>query len=95
MNYLTLVDYQGNKESTMIDLDNLEDVFLIEITVISGDEHVRVIYKDGRSEYASANYAAIDCEDGSYDVYNPGQGIDLTKDEGFLNRCDSYTYLYR
>lgn len=93
-NYLTLLDYENNKVVTDIDLDNLEDVFMIEITVITGDEHVRVIYKDGHSKYAAACYASADFCDGSYSVYNPGQGIDLTKNEKFINRKTSYDFMY-
>lgn len=71
-NYLELYDYKGNITNTEIDLDKLDDIFMITIKVVSGDEIAEVIYKNGTKEvFDSSDSRMWDFDDGEEIIYSP------------------------
>ena len=87
---IKLLDYRGTPVEH--DVGNIEDIAGMFITVLSGDETLRVIYKDYSIKYFdSSNCRSEDYFDYSYDLYNylkPEESI-LNKEE-FKNRTNSY-----
>ena len=94
MTKLKVLDYKG--EETDVDIEcALDDIFIISITVLTGDEIMSIIYKDGSKETIDSSMERWEnCYDCEYDVYNPGQGINLLENERFMNRTNSYWYDY-
>lgn len=87
MNKLKLMDYKGEITETPIDLDNLDEIFMIKISVISGDEIAEVIYKNGDIEYYDSSKDRIsDFHDGEYVLYGPKENII----EEFKKRNNTY-----
>lgn len=85
---IELYDYQGNK--TTVDIGNLEDIYLIQMLVFSGDETLIVIHNDGSVEYFdSSSTRSNDYFDSYYIVYMPNRKNLLANDD-WLNREDSY-----
>ena len=90
---LILINCFDDKVSTPIDLDRLDGILRIDIQVISGDEIVTVIYKDGSKEVRdSGRFRTLDFNDGEYCIYQAGLNNDIDK---WLKRKDSYDYLYK
>lgn len=87
---IKLLDYKGTPVEHHV--GNIEDIAGMFITVLSGDETLRVIYKD----YSEKHFDSSDCRfenylDYSYELYNylkPEESI-LNK-EAFKNRKNSY-----
>lgn len=50
MNMLKIVDYSGKVVDTAIDLDAMEDIRKIFVSVISGDEVLKIKHMNGRIE---------------------------------------------
>ena len=92
---IELLDYRGTPVEH--DVGNIEDIAGMFITVLSGDETLRVIYKD----YSEKHFDSSDCRsmsflDYSYELYDylkPDESI-LNKEE-FKNRESSYWGLVR
>ena len=92
---LKLVDYAGNTK--LVELGDLNDIAVITIRVISGDEIASVIYKDYTiNEFDSSDDRTTDYYDGDYEVYRfnkPAEG-QLLFYEKWKERIDSYDWLY-
>ena len=81
------------KEWMNCEIENFEDVYLITVDVVSGDEILKVLYKDGKMEVfdSDTHSRCTDYNDGTEIVYMPGV-INLLEDQKWLNRKDSYDY---
>ena len=87
---IKLLDYEGTPVEH--DVGNIEDIARMIMTVLAGDETLRVIYKDySEKHFDSSDCRSIDYRDNEYELYNhlrPEESI-LNKDE-FKNRTSSY-----
>ena len=89
---LKIMDYNNRKTETGVDLDSLENVKKIIIRVISGDEVMSVLYKDGTAEdFDSSDTRARDYNDGRYILYAPDMFINRIPQ--FMRRKSSYDML--
>lgn len=87
-----LMDYKGKK--TEFEIGNLEDVFVANMEVISGDEVLTVTYKDKTLKvFDSSDNRAMNFFDDSYVVYMPG--LNLLENERWLKRKTSYDDKWR
>lgn len=86
---MQLLDYLDNPIEVDFDLDNLDDVVCIVITVITGDETAEVVFKDGRMQhYDSCPGGRIaDYFDDRYIIYVNGS---LNHIDKWLTRKSSY-----
>ena len=81
---------------SFVDVGDIKEIGSMYIEVLSGDEVLYVVYKDYTiKEFDSSNTRCEDCHEGGYPIYNKQIGINFLKDEDFLNRKDSYDYLYK
>lgn len=87
---IKLLDYKGTPVEH--DVGNIEDIAGMFITVLSGDETLRVIYKDYSEKYFdSSDCRSMSFLNDAYELYNylkPEESI-LNK-EMFKNRTNSY-----
>ena len=87
---IKLLDFFGTPVEH--DVGNIEDIARMIITVLSGDETLRVIYKDYSDKYFdSSKSRMIDELNDEYELYNylkPEESI-LNKEQ-FKNRTNSY-----
>ena len=89
---IRLLDYK----TKVVDVGDIKEIGSIYIDVISGDEVLVVVYKDYTiKEFDSSNTRCEDRHEGIYLIYNEQLGINLLKDEDFLNRKNSYDYLLK
>ena len=87
---IDILDYKGNKKTVELDLDNIR---LIDLMILSGDEILIVTYKDGTvKDFDSSSCRAMSFFDGSYPVYDPETDFSLLEDPGWLARKSSYDY---
>jgi hypothetical protein len=71
MNNLKIMDYKGDLTETTIDLDKLEEILIIKIEVITGDEICTVIYENGDiKKIDSSNDRLQNYFDEEYILYN-------------------------
>lgn len=78
-----------NADTTEVVIEEFENVSAIFVCVISGDEVLNVIYKDGRTErFDSSNDRITDYYDGGYNV-------PLDKLDEFSNCDKAFINLYR
>ena len=89
--YLEIMDYKGIKHETDIDLDNLDEIDTIFISVVSGDEIATVAYKNGQSVTIDSDHLAKNqrCQhdyDGGYILYSSH----INRLEEFEERNTSY-----
>ena len=90
---IKLLGYE-NKIS-FVDVGDIKEIESMYIDVISGDEVLVVIYKDYTiKEFDSSKTRCKDHLDARYPIYNELTGLNLLKNEDFLNRRDSYSYLW-
>lgn len=74
MTKLELMNYKGDTVVIEdVDLDKLDDIFMIIIRVITGDEIAEIIYADGEYELCDpfASSRSADFDDGLYVLYSP------------------------
>ena len=91
---IKLLDYE--KKNKVVDIGDIKEIGSMYIEVLSGDEVLLIIYKDYTiKEFDSSNTRREDSLEGEYPIYNEQLGINLLKDEDFLNRKDSYDYLWK
>ena len=91
---IKLLDYEN--KTKIVDVGDIKEIGSMYIEVLSGDEVLYVIYKDYTiKEFDSSNTRCEDSHDGGYPIYNEQIGLNFLKDEDFLNRKDSYDYLYK
>lgn len=89
---IKLLDYENNIK--VADVGDIKEIESMYIEVLSGDEVLFVVYKDYTiKEFDPSNTHCKDHHEGIYLIYNEQLGINLLKDEDFLNRKDSYDYL--
>ena len=78
-----------------VDVGDIKEIGSMYIEVLSGDEVLYVVYKDYTvKEFDSSNTRCEDHLDARYPIYNEQIDINLLKDKDFLNRRDSYDYLW-
>lgn len=86
-------DYADNP--TTVTIENFETVAKIHLMVKTGDEILRVIWKDySEEEYDSSDCRRVDYNDGEYDVYWPDEGINLLDDPEWNTKTNSYDRMY-
>ena len=91
---IKLFDYENNIK--VVDVGDIKKIGSMYIEVLSGDEVLVVVYKDYTIKtFDSSNTRCEDNHDGGYPIYNEQIDINFLKDEDFLNRRDSYDYLYK
>ena len=91
---IKLLDYEN--KTKVVDVGDIKEIESMYIDVITGDEVLVVVYKDYTiKKFDSSNTRCEDSYDAEYPIYNEQIGINLLKDEDFLNRKDSYYYLYK
>lgn len=79
-------DYAG--KTTKINVEKFENVLKIDVTVISGDEILRVLYEDlSEITYDSSDCRIMDFYDGYFSIYKKGK-LDLI--DKFSKRISSY-----
>ena len=75
-NYLVIYDYKGDMTNTKLNLDKLDDIFMITIKTISGDEVAEVIYKNGEiKRFDSSHDRWQDFYDGEEIIYSPSVNL--------------------
>ena len=86
---LKLLDYRGRE--TIADIGDLDDIAVIEIKVVTGDEVATVIYKDFTTDYFdSSNSRTQDCFDYSYELYRYDKEDNIMDKDYWKNRKSSY-----
>lgn len=90
-----ILDYAGRKTNLNLELTD-DSIFNAWINVVTGDEILHVIRKDGAHEvYDSSDCRYIAYEDGSYDLVKAGKVLfSPSMLKKFNNRIDSYDILY-
>ncbi len=93
---LIIRDYEGSPYETDFDIDDLANVSCAWMTVVSGDEILTVLYKDGeRRKWDSCpGVRFIGYEDGEYNIYVPEYGVDLLHDDTWLSMSKAYDRMY-
>ncbi len=84
---VTIRDY--NADTTEVVIDDFENVVSIFVCVISGDEVLYVLYKDGRTE----RFDSSDCR--ATDQYEGGYFLPLDKLDEFSDCDKAFINLYR
>lgn len=88
-----ILDYKGNRHP--VDLGDLDDIAVIDIKVVTGDETLDIVYKDYSKIYADAETGRWrDIVDDIYEIYHFQKEKNLIDDPDFLNRKSSYDHLY-
>lgn len=92
MRVLYLYNYKNDITYTPIDLDNLDDVNELTVTVLSGDEILDILYTNNESDQIdSCPERSLNFFDGAYIIYSKRKGIDRLDE--FLSRKDPYDLL--
>ena len=90
---IKLLDYET--KTKVVDVGDIKEIGSMYIEVLSGDEVLVVVYKDYTIKtFDSSNTRCKDHLDARYPIYNKITGLNLLKNEDFLNRIDSYDYLW-
>lgn len=90
---INIMDYKG--ETREIEIEDFDNVDLMYIEVISGDEVLTVAYKDGTIQgFDSSNDRMINYYDETYYIYKFDNEKNAIDDPNFLNRKNSYEYPY-
>ena len=88
---LELMDWENTK--VQFDIGDINDVLVINIDVVTGDEIAYVVYKDGRTERLdSSNYRIGDFNYGGYQLYGPE--CELIFQDKWKYRGTSYSLLW-
>ena len=84
-----LLDYSGKE--VVVDVGNIEDIAVMSIIVMTGDEILTVIYKDHSKKIFDSSECRIGCfHDDVYDIYNVNDGTNMLNNEKFVNRTNTY-----
>ena len=90
---IKLLDYKS--EIHYADVGDIKEIESMYIDVIVGNEVLFVVCKDYTiMKFDPSNTRCEDHLDARYPIYNEPIGLNLLKDEDFLNRRDSYDYLW-
>lgn len=95
MDLLKIMDYKGSLFDTGIDLDKIDDITIISVETVSGDEIIRVNYKDKAPERYDAgfmgdNFRYEHFHDGEYTLYSIYDGTNLI--DKFKKRKSTYWF---
>lgn len=86
---MEIIDYAGNRKA--VEIGELDNILTLSIRVMSGDEILTVVDKDGKiDEYDSSYGRRCDYFDDAYTVFNRSEGINLLEDPEFMERKSSY-----
>lgn len=85
MKPLVLMTYNGKKVETNIDLEKMDDIIAISISVVSGDEIANVLFKDGHIEEFDA-----DCLSDGTRIKNDLDGKYVIYFYNVINRIDKF-----
>ena len=84
---ITLFDFESTTKT--FEIGELEDICMIEITVLSGDEIATVWYKDYTlRRFDSSDNRFIDYHDDEYRIYDIADGTNVI--DAWKEREDSY-----
>jgi len=84
---IELLDYGNSRKA--FNIPEKDDIYDATIQILSGDEVLKVITKDGQLHVYDASNTRIVCfDDGEYIVYSPG--VDLFENERWLARKSAY-----
>lgn len=92
-NILKIMDYKNSLTKTEIDLDNLENVSIINIQVLSGDEVLTAYFKDGTTRcWDSSDCRMHNFYDDDYTLYSEYKSKEENEAmlNGFISRTSSY-----
>lgn len=90
---IKLLDYA--RSVVEVDVGDIDTIGAMSIQVVTGDEILKVIYKDYTTrEFDSSRDRCANFYDGEYELYNATTGLNRLDDKAFLNRYSSYAYLY-
>lgn len=86
---VSLMNYEDEK--MVFEIGDIDDIYLVTIDVISGDEIMTVIHKNGRTERFDScqDGRTMDFHDCSYIAYMPGVRNAFSNKE-WINRKSSY-----
>lgn len=88
---IKLMDW-ADKE-TLFDVGDINDIAVMHIKVVTGDEILTVIYKDYSTKtFDSSNCRLMDFFDGEYDIYAADGSVNLLEDERFINRENTFWF---
>ena len=81
-----------NNDVTVKTIDNFDDVEMMIISVVSGDEILKIVYNDGTVETVDPGRTNryIDYDDHLYVIYDSNESENLIDYPGFVNRTSSY-----
>lgn len=83
-----ILDYKNNE--TAVNIGNLDEIYLVVMQVVTGDEELTVIYNDGSMKHFYSNSELKEEHiDEYYIVYMP-YIRNFLKDENWINRKSSY-----
>ena len=87
---IKLSEYNGNV--TVKNIDDIDAVNEMTITVLSGDEVLDIAYNDGTIEVVDPGMTNrfIDYVDYVYTIYDASESENLIDNPAFMNRKDSY-----
>lgn len=86
-----LMDYNNVKSNH--DIGDEKEIVAAHVKVISGDEVLEVLYKDGATKaFDSSDRRIHDFYDGGYLAFMPSAGVDLFRSEKWLGRINSYDW---
>lgn len=86
---LKLLDYEGKTKE--FEIGKMEDIAVIGIDVITGDEVAKVVYKDYTTgEFDSGTHRLADYFDDSYEIYRFDKKNNLINKPKFKERKESY-----
>ena len=89
---IDIFDYKGRK--TTVGIGDVNDVLNIHLFVISGDEILKVTYKNHKNvTFDSNQFRLIDFYNNNYDIYDSDEDDNILDMPEFLNRTSSYWYL--
>ena len=85
--------FKWNQEQKDIEIGDINDISLIEMIVVSGDEICKITYKDGTYRiFDSAEDRALNYYDQYYIVFDLSTNINLLLFKPFVLRNSSYWY---
>lgn len=86
-----LIDYRGDK--TKHEIGSEDEIKTATIEIRSGDEVLFVLYENGElKNFDSSQNRIWDFDDGCYVVFSKDKGINLFKNEKWLNRESSISF---
>lgn len=88
---VTIYNWRGNAKE--FEVGNLKDIKVMIVHIVTGDEILLILYKNGdKKDFDSDefNTRMEDYSDGFYPLYDPDDNVNFLGDEKFLALNDSY-----